>query len=190
MLPAAAFLAGVYLKDIYTATIWLMASLVALVFYYRLVEQRWHRTHVITAIVAVVLGGLTLAIRDPLFIKYKPTAIYGGFAVALLLSHFWGDKVLLQRMPQKLVQFPDSLWRKVNVAWALFFAASAGANIVLAQTLSDEHWVLAKTFGFPIAWLLFVLAHMPVASPYMKLDDETDPDSKNEKSDVVRDSGA
>ncbi len=184
--PALVFLAGVFLKDIYTATLWLMLSLVALVLYYRVAEQRWHRTHVITAIVAVTLGGLTLLIRDPLFIKYKPTAIYGGFALALLGSHFWGSKVLLARFPQKLVQFPEPLWRKVNFAWALFFALSAAANAVLAQLLSDENWVLAKTFGFPIAWLLFVMAHMPFAAPYLQSED----DKTEKKPDVVRDPGA
>ncbi len=184
--PALVFLAGVFLKDIYTATLWLMISLVALVLYYRVAEQRWHRTHVITALVAVTLGGLTLLIRDPLFIKYKPTAIYGGFALALLGSHFVGSKVLLARFPQKLVQFPEPLWRKVNFAWALFFALSAAVNVVLAQWLSDENWVLAKTFGFPVAWLLFMLAHMPFAAPYLQSED----DKTEKKPDVVRDPGA
>ncbi|MGB1558553.1 MAG: inner membrane-spanning protein YciB [Oceanococcaceae bacterium] len=171
-LPALAFLAGVLLRDIYTATVWLMLSLVALVLYYRLAEKRWHRTHLITAAVAIVLGGLTLAIRDPLFIKYKPTAIYGGFAVALGLSHFWGSKVLLARLPQQMVDLPEALWRKVNASWALFFALCAGANVLLALSLSDEHWALAKTFGFPVAWFLFVLAHLPFVAPYMRQEKE------------------
>lgn len=186
--PALVFLAGVFLKDIYTATLWLMISLVLLVLYYRVAESRWHRTHVITAIVAVTLGGLTLIIRDPLFIKYKPTAIYGGFALALWGSHLWGKTVLLARFPQKLVQFPDPLWRKVNFAWGLFFALSAVANALLAQWLSDEDWVLAKTFGFPIAWLLFVIAHMPFAAPYLQSEDEKNEKSEK-KTDVVRDPG-
>lgn len=185
MIPALVFLAGVLLADIYVATLALMVSLVLLVLFYRVAEQRWHRMHLITAIVAVSLGGLTLIIRDPLFIKYKPTAIYGGFAVALLLSHVIGDKVLLQRFPQKLVQFPEPLWRKVNFAWAMFFLLVAGINVVLALQLSDEHWALARTFGFPVLWFGFVLAHLPFAGPYMT----TDNASAETKPDVVRDPG-
>lgn len=162
-----------------------MASLVALVLYYRIVERRWHRTHVITALVAVSLGGLTLVVRDPMFIKYKPTAIYGGFAVALAISHFWGDRVLLQRFPQKLVDLPSPLWRKVNASWSIFFAACALVNVLLVEILTDEQWVLTKTFGFPAAWFIFILAHLPVASPYMNSDENSS--EKNEN--VVRDSG-
>nr|MBV6630381.1 septation protein IspZ [Oceanococcus sp. HetDA_MAG_MS8] len=167
--PALLFLAGVLWADIYTATLWLMLALVALVLYYRVTERIWHKMHLGTAVVAVVLGSLTLAIRDPLFIKYKPTAVYGIISAILLGSHFVGDKVLLARLPQAMVDLPDKLWRRVNLAWVLFFAASAVVNAILAVQLSDENWALVKTFGFPAAWFLFVMAHLPFTAPYMNI---------------------
>ena len=178
--PTLLFLAGVLLHDIYTATVWLMVGLVALVLFYRVAERRWHRLHLVTAIVAIVLGGSTLLLGDPLYIKYKPTAVYGGIAAALLISHVWGSKVLLERIPQQFVVMPPEMWRRINLIWAGFYAACALVNVALALNLSDEHWALARTFGFPALSIAFMLAHLPFMSAYIRTEEEP-------REDVVRD---
>ena len=66
--PALIFFGAYFASDIYTATIALIVSLFVLVLIYRFWEGKWHKTHLITACVALVLGSLTLAIRDPNFI--------------------------------------------------------------------------------------------------------------------------
>ena len=82
-LPAVAFLAAYVLGDIYQATIALIASLALVVIAYAILERRLHKTHFITLLVAAALGGLTLYVHDPRFIKFKPTAVYALFALAL-----------------------------------------------------------------------------------------------------------
>lgn len=165
--PALAFLAAVIWRDIYFATIVLIASLFALVAWYGLREKRLHKMHFGTAVAALVLGGITLLVKDPLFIKFKPTAVYLAFALILLGSHWLGDNVIMQRLGNSVLQLPEPLWRKINLAWAGFFLFCAALNVVLALQLSDETWALVKTFGFTGLMFLFMMAHLPFVSEHL-----------------------
>lgn len=166
-MPALLFF-GAYLSfGIYTATAVLIVSMFALVAIYWFREKRLHKTHFITALVAASLGGLTLYVHDPAFIKYKPTAIYAIFSLALLLSHVIGDKVLMARLPQKAVVLPEALWRRVNLAWALFFAGCAALNLYVAAQFSEATWVKFKTFGFTALMFVFLMAHVPFLREYL-----------------------
>lgn len=166
--PALAFFGAYLYADIYTATVALMVSLFAVVAIYWFWEKRLHKSHFITALVALVLGGLTLAVQDPDFIKYKPTAVYAVFSAVLLGSHLVGDRVLLARLPQKSIQLPDPVWRRVNFAWALFFAFCAVLNVYVAGNYSEATWVKFKTFGFTLLMFGFLLAHIPFVGRYLQ----------------------
>ncbi len=165
--PALAFLGAILWRDIYFGTIVLIVSLFALVAWYAVIERRLHRMHFGTAVVALVLGGLTLSVNDPLFIKFKPTAVYLIFALVLAGSHFIGETVIMQRLGKSVIELPSPIWRRINFAWALFFVFCAGLNVVLAMALSDEMWALVKTFGFTALMLVFMFAHLPFVSDYL-----------------------
>jgi intracellular septation protein len=168
--PALVFLVTYFLSDIYVATGALIVALFALVAVYWVRERRLHKAHLVTAIVAGVLGGLTLYVRDPEFIKLKPTVVYSIFALALLGSHFIGDRVLLARLPQKVLQMPEAVWRKVNLAWVLFFFGLAALNLYVAHTMPEATWVKFRTFGFTALMFVFLLAHAPFLKDYLPKD--------------------
>lgn len=173
LLPAIAFF-GTYLAGgIYAATAALIASLILVVVVHRVWKQEWHKAHLITAIIASVLGGLTLYVHDPAFIKFKPTAVYAVFSLVLLGSHLIGDRVLMQRIPQSTIQLPDTVWRRVNLAWAIFFAFCAVLNWYVAEHFDEDTWVKFKTFGFTALSFLFLLAHLPFVSRYMQTEGPT-----------------
>jgi intracellular septation protein len=165
--PALLFFGAYLLFDIYVATAVLIVAAIALVLVYRLWKNHWHKSHLVVAVLATVLGGLTLAIHDPAFIKFKPTAVYGVFALALLGSHFIGDRVLLERLPQKTFTFPPAVWRRVNLAWAVFFLGCAALNLYVAGNYDEATWVKFKTFGFTALIFVFLLAHAPFVSRYL-----------------------
>lgn len=166
-LPALAFLGGYFLGDIYQATIALIASLALVVVAYGVLERRLHKAHFITLLVAAALGGLTLYVHDPRFIKFKPTAVYALFAIALLASHWIGPQVLMQRLGAKLVALPDAIWRRVNLAWVLFFSLLAVLNLLVAANFSEATWVKFKVFGFTVLTFAFMLAHAPFLARYL-----------------------
>ena len=165
--PALLFFAAYVLFDIYVATATLIVAAIALVLVYRVWQSRWHKSHLVVAVLATVLGGLTLAIHDPVFIKFKPTAVYAVFALALLGSHFIGDRVLLARIPQKTFTFPEPVWRRVNLAWALFFLGCALLNLYVAGHFDEATWVKFKLFGFTALTFVFMLAHLPFLWRYL-----------------------
>ena len=170
-LPAPLFLAALFLKDIYFATAVLMASMVLLAVFHWVRDGKPHKLHTLGAVAVVVLGGLTLLLRDAIFVKYKTSVVNGSLALAFLLSHVIGDKVLLQRIPQQAMQLPEALWRKVNLAWAGFFASIALLNLYVMHQFDDRIWGLFKTFGVTALMFVFLLAHLPFLHKYLPQDD-------------------
>ena len=172
--PALLFFAAYFLsgRNIYFATAVLIIAAVALVAVYRVWQKRWHTSHLVVAALALVLGGLTLAIHDPVFIKLKPTAVYAVFALALLGSHWVGDRVLLARIPQEVFKFPEPVWRRINLAWALFFVFCAALNWYVASHFDEATWVSFKMFGFTALTFVFLLAHAPFLSRYLPQDEQ------------------
>lgn len=170
-LPALVFFAAYAAAGIYTATAVLIVALFALVVVYWVKDHKLHRLHLFTAFVAAVFGGLTLYLRNPTYIKLKPTVAYGVLALALLVSQFIGEKVLLARIPQSAVVLPDHIWRRINLVWATFFAACAALNLFVAYTFSERIWVDFNVFGFTILTVLFIAAHAPFLIRYLPQDD-------------------
>lgn len=170
LVPAMLFLGAWKLYDIYVATVALIVAMFVLVAYYWVRERRLHKAHAVTAVVALVFGGLTLYVHDAMFIKLKPTIVYAVFALALLGSHVIGDRVLLARLPQKAIALPDPVWRKVNFVWAFFFIGCAVLNVYIALNFSEATWIKFKTFGFTGLMLVFMLAHAPFLKRYLPQD--------------------
>jgi len=167
-LPLLAFFVAYLRYDIYVATAVLIAALFAALIAYRIWKGEWHKTHLVIFLMTAVLGGLTLYVHDARFIKFKPTAIYAVFALVLLGSHFVGQRVLLARLGHASFPLPDPLWRKVNLAWALFFAFCAALNLYVASHYSEATWVKFKTFGFTALMMAFTMAHLPFVARHLE----------------------
>jgi intracellular septation protein len=167
LLPALAFLGAYLLGDIYIATVVLIGALALVVLAYAVLEQRLHRLHASAFAAAAIFGGITLYLRDPLFIKLKPSIVYGLFGSVLLLSQVIGRRVLLQRIPQNMLVLPDGVWRGVNLAWGLFFLSLSGLNLYVAEYLDEAVWVQLKAYGFTVLTLVFTLALLPFIYKYL-----------------------
>jgi intracellular septation protein len=173
LLPLALFLALLKLVDIYAATVALMAGCVALVAYHWIRTRRLPKMHFATAVLACVFGGMTLYFRNPEFIKLKFSVVYVLMASVMLASHFFGDKVLIQRIPQDALKLPDPVWRRVSLAWIGYFLVLALVNWYIAEHFSEKVWgnfKLASAF-LPV---VFMLAQVPFLAPYLEPDPKND----------------
>lgn len=167
-LPLLAFGAAYFAYDIYVATGVLMAALVLLVAFHRIAYGEWHKMHLATAALALVFGGLTLAVHDPVFIKVKPTVLYLLFAAVLAGSHVIGERPLIQRALGGQLTLPAPVWRTLSWLWTGFFVVCAVLNLAVALNFSDTVWVNFKLFGMLGLTLLFVLGQALYLSPYLR----------------------
>lgn len=167
-LPLIVFFAFYKLYDIYVASgALIVATALALVFTW-LKYRKVEKMTLITFAMVAVFGTLTLVFHNDLFIKWKVTAIYTLFALALLISQLVLKKPLIQRMLGKELTLPDKVWNNLNITWALFFLACGLANIYVAFWLPQDVWVNFKVFGLTVLTLVFTLLsgvyiyrHMP-----------------------------
>jgi intracellular septation protein len=119
----------------------------------------------VTAMVVVVFGTLTLALHDEQFIKVKPTIIYVLFGSALLAGLVFG-KSLLGVVFDSVFHLTEEGWRKLTLRWALFFLALAVLNEVVWRTQTTDVWVSFKVFGVVPLTFLFAALQYPLLTKY------------------------
>ena len=167
-IPLLVFFAVYKFYDIYTATAALMVVTVLQIAITWFTLRKLEKMHLITLGMVLVFGGFTLFFHDDAFIKWKVTVINLLFSAALLVSQFVLKKPLIKQMLGKEMQLPDAIWRRVNLAWAGFFAVAAATNTYIAFHLPQEVWVNFKVFGllgmtllFTVATVFYLYRHLP-----------------------------
>jgi intracellular septation protein len=120
---------------------------------------------VITAVIVVVFGGLTLFLHDATFIKVKPTIIYALFA-AVLFGGLAFNKPLLGVLFDSMFSLTEKGWRMLTLRWAIFFVALAVLNEIVWRNTSTNVWVDFKVFGVMPLTFLFGALQMPLIKKY------------------------
>ncbi|GGH33092.1 putative intracellular septation protein A [Alsobacter metallidurans] len=115
----------------------------------------------VTAVVVLVFGGLTLYLQDDHFIKLKPTIVNSLFGVVLLGGLAFG-KPLLPVVLDTVFRLDHEGWRKLTFRWGLFFFALAAINEVVWRTQTTDFWVNFKVFGIMPLTLAFALSQTPL----------------------------
>jgi intracellular septation protein len=172
-LPILLFFIAYKLADIYVATGVLIVATLAQVGWIWLRQRQVEKMPLFTAALVLALGGATLILHDPVFVKWKPTVVNWLFAAVFLGSRFIGRKTLLERMVGGQLELPAPVWVKLTLAWAGFFLVMGAANLYVAFTFSENTWVNFKLFGLLGLTLVFVLAQAFYMSRHLKTD-ETD----------------
>jgi intracellular septation protein len=119
----------------------------------------------VTAVVVVVFGGLTLALHDETFIKMKPTIIYILFG-GILLGGLMFDKPLLAIVFDSVFDLTEEGWRKLTLRWAVFFLALAVLNEIVWRTQTTDFWVSFKVFGVVPLTFIFAAFQYPLLQKY------------------------
>lgn len=113
----------------------------------------------VSAVVVVVFGGLTLWLQDELFIKLKPTIVNSIFAAVLFGGLFYG-KSLLSYLFGDVFALTDQGWRKLTFRWACFFVFLAILNELAWRLLTTDQWVTFKVFGIMPITMVFAIAQV------------------------------
>ena len=148
-------------RRIFAATgVFIAATLASLVVHYALV-RKLPIMPLISGVVVVVFGGLTLWLDDELFIKLKPTIVNSLFG-AVLLGGLYLGRPLLALVLDSVFDLTDEGWRKLTLRWALFFFFLAALNEIVWRTQTTDFWVSFKVFGIMPLTLAFALLQTPL----------------------------
>ena len=174
LFPIVLFFVAYKMYDIYVATAVAIGAAFLQTGLFWLKNRKFEKMHVITLAILIVFGGLTLILRDPVFIKWKPTVVNWLFGVTFLGSRFIGGKTLVERMMSHAITAPVPVWQRLNWAWVTFFVAMGVLNIYVAYNFSEDTWVNFKLFGMMGLTLIFVFGQAFYLSRYMETEEEAE----------------
>jgi len=128
------------------------------------------KMQVMTAILVVVFGGLSVWLNDDRFIKMKPTILYLFFGGALGFGLLRGQSYL-QSMMEGAMPLSDQGWMILTKRICIFFLTLAVTNEVVWRTMSTDAWVNFKTFGLTAAVFVFFMSQSGLMTKYGTAED-------------------
>jgi intracellular septation protein len=165
--PLLAFFVAYHFGGIYVATGVLMAGMAVLLAVDYLLHRKISPMHALSAVLVFGLGAATLLLHDKHFIQLKPTILFWVAGLAFLASFWIGKQTLTERLFSAAlrgqVRVPESLWRRMNTLWIVFYGLLGEANLLVAKYASEQTWVYSKialtavTFVFAIAQVLYLV---------------------------------
>lgn len=165
-MPLAVFFAAYKLGGVMPATIALMAATALSTGIIYAVERSVALAPLITGGVVMVMGGLTVALHDPAFIKIKPTIVNLSFAAILLGGVFIGKRGLLKYVLDVAFHLTDEGWKIMSRRWGFFFVFLAGLNEFIWRNFSEDFWVNFKVFGMFTLTIAFAVSQMKLVEKY------------------------
>ena len=147
--------------NLFVATGAFMVAIVAAMIASYVVVRHIPIMAIVTAVIVLVFGTLTLVLHDETFIKVKPTIIYGLFAAILGGGLLFGRSFIAILFNQMFNLTPKG-WRILTMRWALFFLGMAVLNEVVWRTQSTDFWVAFKAFGAVPITAVFAMLQMPL----------------------------
>ena len=157
LFPVIAFFVAYKVWGIFVATAVLIAGVLAQTAVSWIRHRKVSPMLLTSAVLVLIFGGLTLWVRDPAFIKWKPSIVNWLFAAAFLVSQYLRGPTIIQRMLGENVTLVPADWRRLNLVWVGFFLVAGALNLYVAYRFDEATWVNFKLFGLMGLTLAFAL---------------------------------
>ena len=152
-------------KDLYLSiTAVIIATLISLVALY-IKERKISTMMLVSTVILVVFGGLSIFLKNDIFFKMKPTIINALFAIILIGSTFF-NKPVLKMLLNSSMKLTDQGWSLMNKLWSGFFIFLALLNEIVWRTQTTDVWVNFKVFGIMGITIVFTIIQIPLLKKY------------------------
>lgn len=163
--PLVVFFIANARADIFTATAWFMGAMVISLAASWFILKKIPIMPLVTGVVVLVFGGLTLWLQDDTFIKIKPTITNVLFGSVLLGGLLFGQSLLKYVFGEVYRLRPEGWW-KLTLNWGVFFFVLALLNEILWRNFSTDTWVAFKVWGVMPLTVLFSMSQVPLLTKY------------------------
>jgi intracellular septation protein len=163
--PLVVFFIANARADIFVATAWFMGAMAISLTLTWFILKKIAVMPLVTGVVVLVFGGLTLWLQDDTFIKIKPTITNSLFA-AVLLGGLIFRQSLLKYVFGDVYKLKPEGWSKLTLNWGLFFVVLAIINEVLWRNFSTDIWVAFKVWGVMPLTVLFSISQVSLLTKY------------------------
>lgn len=130
----------------------------------------------VTGVIVLIFGALTIMFGDQTFIQLKPTVVNLLFALALTIGLLTG-RSLIKIVLGEVIKLQDEGWRKLTIRWIAFFIFLAILNEIVWRNFSFQFWTGFKLFGIMPLSMIFMLAQIGLLQKYQLPDDAVDAQS-------------
>jgi intracellular septation protein len=151
--------------DIFAATAWFMGAMVLSLILAWVLLRKIAIMPLVTGVVVLIFGGLTLWLRDDTFIKMKPTIVNTLFGVTLLGGLVFGQS-LLKYVFGDVYKLKPKGWSILTWRWGLFFIVLAVLNEVVWRTQTTDFWVAFKVWATMPLTVIFAASQLPVLTKF------------------------
>jgi intracellular septation protein len=119
----------------------------------------------VSGVIVLIFGGLTLWLQDETFIKMKPTIVNILFGGTLLGGLAFGQ-LLLKYVFGDVYRLKEEGWRILTWRWGVFFLVLAVLNEIVWRNFSTDTWVTFKVWGIAPLTVVFSMTQLGVLSKY------------------------
>ena len=181
LIPAVIFFIFYFVFDIYAATKALMVFVTLQVAWEYFKHGKVSKMALITFLLVIPFGAITLFLHDDFFIKLKFSLFYWLLAIALLVSNYFYKKNLIHSMMHKQIEASQYTWNAMNLAWTGFFVLIGFVNLLFIFKF-PQFWIYFKFPGVPIAMMVFMLALFGLLNKQLKFIEPDTVETDREKS--------
>ncbi len=173
--PVLLFVVAYFMsKDMILSTkVLLVASLIQIAVFW-LWKRTVEKMHLITFAVVLVMGTLTIALDDPIYIIWKPTIVNWTLSVVFLASLIIGKNLVrkaahgfLTQTPHLRLDMPENKWAPLCLIWSLYLFMLGVINLYVAFNYDEETWVTFKLVGFTIINMIFFVGQFLYFSKFI-----------------------
>ncbi|MDO6416682.1 inner membrane-spanning protein YciB [Sphingomonas sp. BIUV-7] len=153
---------GAPLAKVMAATLAFMLATGAAIVWAKLRHGTVSAMLIVSGVMVLVFGGLTLWLHSETFIKIKPTAYYATVSAILFYGLIAKRPTLELVLGQAYPGLTQRGWTLLTRNWAFFFVLLGIANEAVWRNSSTSFWIGYKLWGSLPATLLFAIANVPM----------------------------